>query len=102
MPEHAIATRSNSALGLVLRSRLYRRAMVSLFFTGLGISVAMPQLSLFLVQDLQSSLPVAGLIFLTNLAAPVLGFVVGRWSDGLTDRLSLFRAGAVVGLIGWV
>ena len=75
---------------------------MSLFFAGLGISVAVPQLSLFLVQDLHASLPVAGLFFLTNLAAPVLGFVVGRWSDRLTDRLSLFRVGAVVGLVGWV
>ena len=102
MPEHAVTTRSSSTLGLVLRSRLYRRATVSLFFAGLGISIAMPQLSLFLVQDLHASLPVAGLFFLTNLAAPVLGFVVGRWSDRLTDRLSLFRIGAVVGLVGWV
>ena len=102
MPEHAVTTRSSSTLGLVLRSRLYRRAMVSLFFAGLGISIAMPQLSLFLVQDLHASLPVAGLFFLTNLAAPVLGFVVGRWSDRMTDRLSLFRVGAVVGLVGWV
>ena len=44
----------------------------------------------------------AGLFFLTNLAAPILGFVVGTWSDRLTDRLSLFRVGAVVGLVGWV
>ena len=76
--------------------------MVSLFFAGLGISVALPQISLFLVQDLHASLPVAGLFFLTNLAAPVLGFMVGRWSDRLTDRLSLFRVGALVGLVGWV
>ena len=76
--------------------------MASLFFAGLGISIAMPQLSLFLVQDLHASLPVAGLFFLTNLAAPVLGFVVGRWSDRLTDRLSLFKVGAVVGLVGWI
>ena len=49
MPEQAVTTRSSSTLGLVLRSRLYRRAMLSLFFAGLAISVAMPQLSLFLV-----------------------------------------------------
>ena len=85
-----------------MRSSLYRRSMVSLFFAGLGISVAMPQLSLFLVQDLDASLPVAGLFFLTNLAAPVLGFLVGKWSDRLTDRLALFKIGAVVGLVGWV
>ena len=102
MPEQAVTTRSSSTLGLVLRSPLYRRATLSLFFAGLGISIAMPQLSLFLVQDLDASLPVAGLFFLTNLAAPVLGFLVGRWSDRLTDRLSLFRVGAVVGLVGWV
>ena len=102
MPVYAETTRSSSTLGLVLGSRLYRRATASLFFAGLGISVAMPQLSLFLVQDLGASLPAAGLFFLTNLTAPILGFVVGRWSDRLTDRLSLFRAGAVVGLVGWV
>jgi SET family sugar efflux transporter-like MFS transporter len=81
---------------------MYRRATLSLFFAGLGISVAMPQLSLFLVQELHASLPVAGLFFLTNLTAPVLGFLVGSWSDRLTNRLSLFRLGAVVGLVGWV
>jgi SET family sugar efflux transporter-like MFS transporter len=85
-----------------MRSRLYRRATLSLYFAGLGISIAMPQLSLFLVQDLHASLPVAGLFFLTNLAAPILGFLVGSWSDRLTDRLFLFRIGAVVGLAGWV
>jgi SET family sugar efflux transporter-like MFS transporter len=87
---------------VVLRTPVYRRATASLFFAGLGISVAMPQLSLFLVEDLHASLPVAGLFFLTNLAAPVLGFAVGRWSDRLPDRLFLFRIGAVVGLLGWV
>ncbi len=102
MPEPTVTTRSSSTLGLVLRSPLYGRAMASLFFAGLGISIAIPQLSLFLVQDLHASLPVAGLFFLTNLAAPVLGFLVGKWSDRLTDRLSLFRLGAVVGLVGWV
>ena len=102
MPEPTVTTRSGSTLGLVLRSPLYGRAMASLFFGGLGISIAIPQLSLFLVQDLHASLPVAGLFFLTNLAAPVLGFLVGKWSDRLTDRLSLFRLGAVVGLVGWV
>jgi MFS transporter, SET family, sugar efflux transporter len=102
MPDRPATTMSSTTLGLVLRSRLYRRATVSLFLAGLGISVAIPQLSLFLVQDLNASLPVAGLFFLTNLAAPVLGFVVGRWSDRMADRLSLFRVGAVVGLVGWI
>ncbi|MET1007979.1 MAG: MFS transporter [Propionibacteriaceae bacterium] len=102
MPEQAVTTRSGSSFRLVFGSPLYRRATLSLYFAGLGISIAMPQLSLFLVQDLHASLPVAGLFFLTNLAAPVLGFLVGSWSDRLTDRLLLFRVGAVVGLLGWV
>ena len=97
-----MTTESSSTLGLVLRSRLYGRAMASLFFSGLGLSIAIPQLSLFLVQNLHASLPVAGLFFLTNLAAPIFGFLVGKWSDRLSNRLSLFRIGAVVGLIGWV
>jgi SET family sugar efflux transporter-like MFS transporter len=100
--EQNATSQPRSTLGLVLRSRLYGRAMASLFFAGLGISTAIPQLSLFLVQDLHASLPVAGLFFLTNLAAPAFGYLVGRWSDRLTDRLSLFRVGAVVGLVGWV
>ena len=102
MREPAVTTRSSSTVTLVLKSRLYLRATASLFFAGLGISVAMPQISLFLVQDLHASLPVAGLFFLTNFAAPVFGFMVGRWSDRLPDRLSLFRVGALVGLVGWV
>jgi MFS transporter, SET family, sugar efflux transporter len=102
MPEQAARTRSRSTLGLVLRPGLYRRATLSLFFAGLGISIAMPLLSLFLVQELDASLPVAGLFFLTNLAAPILGFAVGNWSDRLTNRLSLFQVGALVGLAGWV
>lgn len=76
--------------------------MASLFFAGLGISVAMPQLSLFLVQELHASLPVAGLFFLTNLTAPILGYLVGRWSDRMTDRLLLFKVGALVGIVGWI
>jgi MFS transporter, SET family, sugar efflux transporter len=102
VPAHVPPTKPSPTLRLILRSRLYRRATASLFFAGLGISVSMPQLSLFLVQDLHASLPVAGLFFLTNLAAPILGFIVGKWSDRLTDRLFLFRLGAVVGLAGWV
>ncbi len=97
-----MTTRPSSTVRLVLGSGFYRRATLSLFFGGLGISIAMPQLSLFLVQDLHASLPLAGLFFLTNLAAPALGFLVGSWSDRLSDRLFLFRIGAVVGLVGWV
>ena len=61
MPQPTVVDRPRSALGTVLRTSVYRRATASLFFAGLGISVAMPQLSLFLVEDLHASLPVAGL-----------------------------------------
>ncbi|WP_157973851.1 MFS transporter [Desertihabitans aurantiacus] len=94
--------RSGSVLRMVVTDRFYLAAVASLFFAGVGLSVAMPQLSLFLVQELHTSLEVAGLFFLTQLGAPVLGWVVGAWSDRLTDRLWLFRLGAVVGLVGWV
>lgn len=95
-------TGPRSSVGVVLRSPVYRRATASLFLGGLGTSIALPQLSLYLVQDLHASLPIAGLFFLTNLAAPLLGCVVGSWADRLTDRLLLFRIGAVVGFVGWL
>lgn len=95
-------TAPRSTVGVVLRTPVYRRAATSLFLGGLGTSIALPQLSLYLVQDLHASLPVAGLFFLTNLAAPVLGYLVGSWADRLTDRLLLFQLGAVVGFVGWL
>lgn len=91
-----------SALQVIWRSRFYRAAVVSLFLAGIGISAANPQLTLFFVNDLGSSLGVAGLFYLTNLAAPVVGFLVGRWSDQRPDRLSLFRIGGIIGTVGWV
>ena len=91
-----------SALQVIWRSRFYRAAVVSLFLAGIGISAANPQLTLFFVNDLGASLGVAGLFYLTNLASPVVGFLVGRWSDRRPDRLSLFRIGAIIGTVGWV
>lgn len=93
--------RSESALGIVLRSRFYRSAFLSLLIAGVGLSAATPQLTLFLVRELHTPLPVAGLYYVTNLAAPVAGFLVGRWSDRARDRLLWFRICSVVGALGW-
>ncbi len=91
-----------SAVRLIWGSRFYRAAVISLFLAGIGISATNPQLTLFFVNDLGASLPVAGLFYLTNLAAPVVGFWIGRWSDRRPDRLSLFRVGGIIGAVGWI
>ncbi|HEY3514330.1 MFS transporter [Kribbella sp. NPDC051137] len=94
--------RSESALGVVLRSRFYRSAFLSLLVAGIGVSSATPQLTLFLVRELHTPLPVAGLYYVTNLAAPLAGFLVGRWSDRSHDRLLWFRICALIGAAGWL
>ncbi|MER7251476.1 MFS transporter [Kribbella sp. NPDC000426] len=94
--------RSESALGTVLRSRFYRSAFLSLLIAGVGLSAATPQLTLFLVRDLGTPLPVAGLYYVTNVASPIAGFIVGRWSDRSHDRLLWFRICSVVGAAGWL
>ena len=94
--------RSESALRVVVRSKFYRSAFLALLIAGIGLSAATPQLTLFLVRDLGTPLPVAGLYYVTNLAAPVAGFLVGRWSDRSHDRLLWFRVCAVIGGVGWL
>jgi SET family sugar efflux transporter-like MFS transporter len=91
-----------SALRLTLTSPLYRGATLAVFLSALGISAAAPQIASFLVNDLHASLTAAGLFYLTNLAAPVAGFLIGRRSDRTGRRLGLFRACAVAGFVGWV
>lgn len=68
----------------------------------MATSVAMPQLTTFFVTDLGATLPQAGLYYLTNVTAPVVGFALGRLSDRQADRLTLFRLGVVVGAVGWL
>ncbi|MFD4503727.1 MFS transporter [Streptomyces sp. NPDC058457] len=91
----------DSALRLVLASPLYRGATVALFLAGLGQSAAAPQIALFLTKELGGSLTTAGLFYLTNLTAPVAGYLVGARSDRTGGRLGLFRACAVAGFLGW-
>ncbi|WP_328520377.1 MFS transporter [Kribbella sp. NBC_00359] len=94
--------RSESALRVVVRSKFYRSAFLALLIAGIGLSAATPQLTLFLVRDLGTPLPVAGLYYVTNLAAPVAGYLVGRLSDRSRDRLLWFRVCAVIGGVGWL
>jgi SET family sugar efflux transporter-like MFS transporter len=90
-----------SAARIVAGSRFFRAAVVSLLLSGIGLSATAPQLTIFLVSDLGASLPVAGLYYLTNLAAPIAGYLVGRISDRRGNRLLLFRICALAGAVGW-
>ena len=91
-----------SAIRLVLSHPLYRASTLALFLSGLGISAAAPLIASFLVTELGASLPVAGLYYLTNLTAPVAGYLVGARSDRTGRRLGLFRICAVAGFAGWI
>jgi SET family sugar efflux transporter-like MFS transporter len=91
-----------SALRLVLAHPLYRASTLALFLSGLGISAAAPLIASFLVTELGASLPVAGLYYLTNLAAPIAGYLIGARSDRTGRRLGLFRICAVAGFAGWI
>lgn len=93
---------ADSPWRLLASTPFFRSAFVALFLSGVGVSATMPQLTLFLVRDLGATLPVAGLYYLTNLAAPVAGYLLGRLSDRRTNRLGLFRICAAVGGVGWL
>ncbi|MFK0164453.1 MFS transporter [Rhizobium sp. NPDC090279] len=90
-----------TALQQVWASPLYRGATLALFLSGLGTSASLPQIVVFLVKELGTSLPVAGLYYLTGLAAPVAGYLVGSYSDRTGRRLGLFRLCALAGALGW-
>jgi MFS transporter, SET family, sugar efflux transporter len=72
-----------------------------MFLSGIGTSSAAPQIVLFLVKQLGASLPVAGLYYLTSLAAPLAGYFIGSHSDRIGERLGLFRLSALAGFFGW-
>jgi SET family sugar efflux transporter-like MFS transporter len=91
-----------SAARSVWASPLYRGATVALFLSGLGTSAAAPQITLFLVNDLHVSLTSAGLFYLTNITAPLAGYLIGARSDRSGKRLGLFRWCALAGFVGWV
>ena len=89
-----------SASRYILRSRLLRGVFVSLVISGIGISVTIPQITLFLVGELHLSTAQAGLYFLTNLTAPIAGYLVGSLSDRAGSRLLVFRLSALAGFVG--
>lgn len=97
-----VAARPDTAARIVARTPFFRSAFLALFVAGVGFSGTLPQLTIFLTRDLGASVPVAGLYFLTNLAAPVAGFAIGSLSDRARDRLVLVRVCAVVGGLGWL
>src|ERR1700691_5529678 len=96
------AATTRSAVRSVWASPLYRGATIALFLSGLGTSAAAPQITLFLVNDLHVSLTTAGLFYLTNITAPIAGYLIGARSDRSRKRLGLFRWCALAGFIGWV
>jgi SET family sugar efflux transporter-like MFS transporter len=91
-----------SALRIVFKHPLYRASTLALFLSGLGVSAAAPLIASFLVTELGASLTVAGLYYLTNLTAPVAGYLVGARSDRTGRRLGLFRICAIAGFVGWL
>ena len=86
----------------MLGHRFFRSAFLSLLLSGIGFSAATPQLTLYLVRELGASLPVAGLFYLTNLAAPIAGLIVGSMSDRSRNRLVIFRVCVLAGGLGWL
>lgn len=91
----------SGSLALVARVPFYRGATLALFLSGLGFSAAAPQIATFLVRELDASLTTAGLYYLTNLTAPIAGYLIGAHSDRTGRRLGLFRMCALVGALGW-
>ena len=91
----------SGSLALVARVPFYRGATLALFLSGVGFSAAAPQIATFLVRELDASLTTAGLYYLTNLTAPIAGYLIGARSDRTGRRLGLFRVCALVGALGW-
>ena len=81
---------------------MFRGATIAVFISSLGVSAAAPQIASFLVNQLHASLTVAGLYYLTNLTAPIAGYLVGARSDRTGKRLNLFRLCALAGFVGWI
>jgi len=101
MAEVTMVGKPPSALGQVFGSRLYLGATIAMLLSGIGTSAAAPQIVLYLMRELETPLPIAGLFYLTSLAAPVAGYLIGSYSDRTGKRLGLFRLCAIAGFIGW-
>jgi SET family sugar efflux transporter-like MFS transporter len=95
-------TSAPTAAAIIWRSPFLRAAFIALFLSGIGVSSTTPQMTLFMVNELGSSVPVAGLYYLTNFAAPLAGYWLGNLSDRQDNRLVLYRICAVLGGVGWL
>lgn len=99
---NAPSGRPDPLIGVLRRTPFLRAACVGLFISGIGVSSTMPQMTLFLVEELHLSTSVAGLYYLVNLVAPVSGFIVGSLSDRIRNRLVLYRCCAALAALGWL
>lgn len=97
MPE----PQSDSLFDIIWRSPVCRSSFISLIFFGIGVSCTIPFLTLFFVEELSISLSTASIFYLTGIATPIAGFIVGRFSDTRSDRLPLVRACCVINLVAW-
>lgn len=89
-------------VAVLWRTPFLRAACIGLFISGIGVSSTMPQMTLFLVNEMHLTTSTAGLYYLVNLVAPLSGFVVGSLSDRLPNRLVLYRVCALIAATGWV
>ncbi|WP_243061805.1 MFS transporter [Humibacter sp. RRB41] len=102
MPAAPTTQKKQSSFVTTMSSPMFRGATIAVFISSLGVSAAAPQIASFLVNDLHASLTVAGLYYLTNLTAPIAGYLVGSRSDHTGKRLNLFRLCALAGFLGWI
>lgn len=102
MPAATTSQKKQSSFVTTMSSPMFRGATIAVFISSLGVSAAAPQIASFLVNDLHASLTVAGLYYLTNLTAPIAGYLVGSRSDHTGKRLNLFRLCALAGFLGWI
>lgn len=101
-PEEDQGESDESLVRLILRTPFLRAACLALFISGIGVSSTMPQMTLYLVDEMHIPISIAGLYYLVNLMAPISGFAVGHLSERISNRLVLFRVSAILGGIGWV
>ncbi|MBA8794774.1 SET family sugar efflux transporter-like MFS transporter [Friedmanniella endophytica] len=96
-----LTERPEAAWRYLVRHAPLRWLFVAMLLSGFALSLSWPQMGLFLTQDLGLSVRVAGLYYVTNLAAPVAGFAVGALSDRLDSRIPLAVIGSLLAAIGW-
>jgi SET family sugar efflux transporter-like MFS transporter len=95
-------TQDDRLIDIIWRSPVCRGGFISLIFFGFGVSCTIPFLTLFFVEELSISLSTASLYYLTGVATPVVGFLIGRFSDSKPDRMPLVRICCLIQVIGWL